>query len=221
VQRESYIGPWLPEPLLASDNQPDSSSDDAFGDDETLSVAFLVLLEKLTPVARAVFLLREVFDYEYVEIAGMLECEESACRQIFSRARKDLANDQKRFQPSPEAHHRILLSFMDAVTQGNLQRLTDLLSEDVVMWADGGGKVRGAATRPVHGPGPVATFLISSRRFVPEGGVTFDFAMVNTSQGIILRQAGKPFAVLTFETENDQIRAMRLVANPDKLGHVR
>ena len=99
VQRESYIGPWLPEPLV-TDNHVDSGAVDSGGDDETISMAFLVLLEKLTPLARAVFLLREVFDYEYAGIAEIVDRDEAACRQIFSRARKDLANDQRRFHPS-------------------------------------------------------------------------------------------------------------------------
>ena len=183
VQRETYIGPWLPEPLVGSDNHVDSGSVDEFDGEETISMAFLVLLEKLTPLARAVFLLREVFDYEYAGIAEIVDRDEAACRQIFSRARKDLANDQRRFQTSPAAHHRILLSFMQAASEGDMHGLTSVLSEDVVLWADGGGKVRGAATRPVHGRDAVATFLISSRRFVSEPQTSFDFATINASQG--------------------------------------
>lgn len=220
VRRETYVGPWLPEPLVGSANQVDSGSVDQFDDEESISVAFLVLLEKLTPLARAVFLLREVFDYEYAEIAGIVDRDEVACRQIFSRARRDLANDQRRFQPSAESHHRILSSFMQAASEGDMRRLTDVLSEDVVLWADGGGKVRGAATRPIYGQDAVATFLIASRRFVVEAETSFDFATVNASQGLILREAGKPIVVMSFVIEDDHIRMLHLVANPDKLTRV-
>src|SRR5712692_3189015 len=154
ARRESYVGPWLPEPLLTDNHTANGLVEDA----ESISMALLVLLETLTPLARAVFLLREVFDYDYREIGEIVDHDEAACRQIFSRARKELASQQRRYRPSAEAHRRILASFTRAVSQGDMEGLTATLSADVVLWADGGGKARGAATRPVHGRDAVAKF---------------------------------------------------------------
>jgi RNA polymerase sigma-70 factor (ECF subfamily) len=137
-----------------------------------------------------------------------------------SAARKDLANDRRRFQPSPAEHRRILLGFMQAASEGDMHLLTDVLSEDVVLWADGRGKVRGAATRAIHGRDAVAAFLISSRRFVSEPETRFDFATINGSQGLILRESDKPLVVMTFEIEDGRICVVRLLANPDKLTRV-
>ena len=194
MRREAYVGPWLPEPLRTDvASAPDAFNHvaDRVEDDDSISMAFLLLLERLTPVARAVFLLREVFDYEYKEIAEIVERDEAACRQIFSRARKELASGQRRFIAEPAAHERILRGFMQAVNRGDMDGLTELLSEDVELWADGGGKVRGAATRPIYGNEPVATFLIASRRFVAEGATSFEIASINGEPGIILREHGK------------------------------
>ena len=114
-------------------------------------MAFLVLLEQLTPLERAVFLLREVFVYEYAEIAAILDKDEAACRQLFSRARKHIAARRPRFAPDRAAHRQLLEQFMHAVSGGDMAGLIGMLAYDVTMWADGGGKARGAATRPLHG----------------------------------------------------------------------
>ena len=216
VCRETYIGPWLPEPLL-TDRYTAPEAAGHFDDPDSVSMAFLVLLENLTPVARAVFLLREVFDYEYAEIAQMVDRTEDACRQIFSRARKEIAGRQKRFSPSPEAHRRLLAGFMEAVGAGNLKGLTDLLTEDVALWTDGGGKVRGAATRPLHGRERVSAFLIASPRFIARQDISFDFPNVNGEPAIVLRERGRAVVVMTFEFDGGQIQCMRFIANPDKL----
>lgn len=218
VQRETYVGPWLPEPLVSLDDKQCAA--DKFEEEESISMAFLVLLEQLTPLARAVFLLREVFDYEYREIAEIVERDEAACRQIFSRAKKELAHGQRRFQPTAAEHQRMVSSFMHAANRGDRRGLTDLLTEDVGLWADGGGKVRGAATRPIHGRADVATFLISSRRFVDAADASFDLATVNAGPGVILREVGTPIVVMSFEFDDRQICGVRPVANPDKLRHV-
>jgi RNA polymerase sigma-70 factor (ECF subfamily) len=208
----------LPEPRVSAHGDLDSF--DKFEEEESISMAFLVLLEQLTPLARAVFLLREVFDYEYREIAEIVERDEAACRQIFSRSKKELARGQRRFQPSAAEHRRIVSSFMQAANHGDMRGLTALLTDDVGLWADGGGKVRGAATRPIHGRADVSKFVISSRRFVAAADTTFDLATVNAGPGVILRAAGKPIVVMSFDFENGQICGVRLVANPDKLRHV-
>src|SRR5690242_10864642 len=153
AQRESYLGPWLPEPLLTEDDtaSPNSQAEML----ESISMAFLVLLERLTPVERAVFLLREVFDYPYPEIAEIVGKEEVSCRQIFSRAKKFIASQHPRFTPSSKHHEQLLHQFLAAVEEGDLDGLTELLASDVTLQTDGGGKVRGAATHSLHGLEPV------------------------------------------------------------------
>jgi RNA polymerase sigma-70 factor, ECF subfamily len=223
VRRETYVGPWLPEPLRTDASVSPGASNhvaDEGWDEDSISMAFLVLLERLTPLARAVFLLREVFDYEYAEIAHIVERDEAACRQIFSRARKELARDQRRFKPSPETHERILRSFVHAVTDGDMQGLMDVLTDDVVVWADGGGRIRGAATRPLRGREAASTFLISSRRFAPEGAFTFELVTINAQPGVIMRVAGRPFLVINADIADDRISTVRLIATPDKLSGV-
>src|SRR5205085_8777005 len=163
AQRETYIGPWLPEPLL-TESDPYKAMTGSTIQHESISMAFLVLLEQLTPLERAVFLLREVFEYEYSEIAEIVGKEEAACRQLFSRAKKHIADHRPRFKPDPQAHRRLLDRFLSAVGLGDMDGLLRLLGDDVTMWADGGGKARGAATRPLHGAYAVARFVLASTR---------------------------------------------------------
>jgi RNA polymerase sigma-70 factor (ECF subfamily) len=218
AKRETYIGPWLPEPLVTS-GATTTPANQVMAQ-ESISMAFLVLLENLTPLERAVFLLREVFDYEYAEIAEIVGKEEAACRQLFSRAKKHLAEHRPRFKASPEAHQQMIARFMQAVSSGELEGLMNLLAEDVTLWADGGGKARGAATRPLHGREPVATLLLATTRLVQLESASFDFADINGEPGVILREQGKPLVVMTFEVGGGLIRALRFVANPDKLRRV-
>lgn len=232
VQRETYLGPWLPEPVLTADG---ASSEPSAGAamHETISLAFLVLLESLTPVERAVFLLREVFDYPYAEIAEIVGKEETACRQIFSRAKKHIAAHRPRFKPTPEQHREALARFVQAVGVGDLDGLTRMLSADVTMWADGGGKVRGAALRPLYGREPVARFILNSTR-LPTESYSIEFAEVNGEPAALLRtgtpaqtdvqatqaergREGKIFLVLAVGVEKQLINEIRLIANPDKL----
>jgi RNA polymerase sigma-70 factor (ECF subfamily) len=217
-QRETYIGPWLPEPILTETDERANPKHLAEMHD-SISFAFLVLLEELTPLERAVFLLREVFDYEYAEIAAILEKDAAACRQIFSRAKKHVAEGKPRFAPAPEAHRRLLSQFMQAAGEGDLQGLTTLLSEDVVMWADGGGKARGAAIHPLHGRNAVVQFMLASTRLLPAGAQT-EMAAVNGELAMIVRASGKAFLVLSITADDDQVREIRVVGNPDKLNWV-
>jgi RNA polymerase sigma-70 factor (ECF subfamily) len=170
-------------------------------------------------VERAVFLLREVFDYSYPEIAGIVEKEEAATRQIFHRAKKFLADERPRFTPSTARHQELLGSFMRAVQDGDLGGLTALLAEDVTMWADSGGRVRGAATRPLHGPYAVAQFMIGSLRFV-RGTLTAEITSANGEPALLLREDGKPLAVVSITFSDDEIRDIRVIGNPDKLKHL-
>ena len=217
VQRESYLGPWLPEPLLTEDDagSPGSQAEML----ESISMAFLVLLERLTPVERAVFLLREVFDYPYPEIAAIVGKEEVSCRQIFSRAKKFIASQRPRFTPSSEHHEQLLQQFMEAVEEGDLDGLTELLASDVTLWTDGGGKVRGAATRSLHGQEPVARFVIASQRFI-EAAFTAEITQVNGEPAIVLRVNGHPFSVVSITIAQQHIVDIRVIGNPEKLKHL-
>lgn len=217
VQRESYLGPWLPEPLLTEDD-PESPTSQAERL-ESISMAFLVLLERLTPVERAVFLLREVFDYPYADIAEIVGKDEVSCRQILSRAKKFIAGNRPRFTPSTEQHHQLLQQFLDAVEEGDLDGLTQLLTSDVTLSTDGGGKVRGAATRILHGPEAVARFMISSMRFI-QAPFTSEITEVNGEPALLLRMEGHPFSVVSVTLDQQHIVDIRVIANPDKLRHL-
>jgi RNA polymerase sigma-70 factor, ECF subfamily len=218
VQRESYLGPWLPEPLLTEDDpgSPISQAEML----ESISMAFLVLLERLTPVERAVFLLREVFDYSYPEIATIVGKEEVSCRQILSRAKKFIAAQRPRFTPSTEHHHQLLQQFLEAVEEGDLDGLTQLLASDVTLWTDGGGKVRGAATHSLHGPAAVARFMIAvSQRYI-QARFTTQITQVNGEPAILMRGDGHLFAVVSVTIVQQHIVDIRAIGNPDKLRHL-
>jgi RNA polymerase sigma-70 factor, ECF subfamily len=214
AKREEYLGPWLPEPILTDENPSTQVSIH-----ESISMAFLVLLESLTPVERAVFLLREVFGYEYAEIAIIIGKEEAACRQLLSRAKKYIAENRPRFQPSPEKHREILTRFLEAVGEGGLDGLMQLLTEDVTMWADGGGKVRGAAIHPLHGREAVARFVLASTRFAMTG-FRHELVEVNGELATIIRDGDKIVVVMFIEVDQDHVRTIRVIGNPDKLTRV-
>jgi RNA polymerase sigma-70 factor (ECF subfamily) len=213
-RRETYTGTWLPEPILTDNQTIDAGQRIELH--ESLSMGFLVLLEQLTPLERAVFLLRQVFDYEYVEIAEMIGNEEIACRQIFSRAKKHISENRPRFQASPEKHRELLEQFMTAVNRGELDGLLALLSDDVTLWADGGGKVRGAALHPVHGRDAVARFVIASS-YLATGPLEARIALVNEEPSLLLSMDGEIRFVVMINADETHIREIRVVANPDKL----
>lgn len=214
-QRESYVGTWLPEPILTAGDDLSAPVHQAELH-ESLSLAFLALLEQLTPSERAVFLLREVFDYDYTEIADIVGKEEAACRQMLSRARKHIADRRPRFKPTPEAHRQILDRFIQAAGTGELDGLMQLLSEDVVMWADGGGKARGAAIHPLYGREAVAKFVLASGRFSPEG-YCIERSEVNGEPAVMLRANGAVVVVLSITVDQGLVSEIRAIGNPDKL----
>lgn len=218
VRRETYIGPWLPEPLRTDPEGPFSPAQ-ANSLHESLSIAFLVLLENLSPLERAVFLLRSVFDYEYAEIAQILGKEETACRQLFSRANKHIANHRPRFKPTPEEHQRMLGRFLEAVGMGELDGLMQLLAADVTMWADGGGRARGAAIRPLLGREAVAKFVLASTR-LPDQAYYAEITEMNGEPAVVLRMGDQPLLVLFLEFENGKVVAIRAIGNPEKLKRV-
>ena len=222
-KREQYIGPWLPEPIITAGTSELAKVEERVDAYESISLAFLVLLEQLQPLERAVFLLREVFEYEYVEIATFLGKSEVACRQSFSRAKKHLGDHRPRFPASPDTQKQLLTGFMQAVQAGEMTPLMNLLAEDVTFWADGGGKVKGAATHQIAGRVAVARFILESspifRRSLPEDAQV-ELAEVNGQPALIIRAGAHALFVLTIEVEAQRIKTIRNIVNPDKLAHV-
>jgi RNA polymerase sigma-70 factor (ECF subfamily) len=212
ARREEYIGPWLPEPLI-SDRAEELAAHDEL--DESLSMAFLVLLESLNPVERAVFLLREVFDYDYEEISSIVRKSEANCRQIARRARQSVAARRPRFERSLEKEKMLTERFVEACMSGDMEGLLELLSEDVTLWSDGGGKVA-AAPYPIHGPEKVARFLVGVLRTVPPGFFAHP-ARVNGGPGAIGYVDDHPTGVVALDVAEGRIRRVRIVVNLDKL----
>src|SRR5258707_7272500 len=219
-KRELYVGPWLPEPILTEEVPEVVNPEKKVEREESISLAFLVLLEKLQPFERAVFLLREVFEYEFAEIAEMLEKSEAACRRSFSRAKQHLVDSRPRFAPAPEAHRHLLNSFLTAVQGGEMTPLTELLSEDVTVCVDGGGKVKQAALQPISGREAVTRFIQGSKRFWQ--GITHAVLEEDNGQTplVIHRDNGQVFSVLTMDFEQGQIATIRIMANPEKLSRI-
>jgi RNA polymerase sigma-70 factor (ECF subfamily) len=219
TRRENYVGPWLPEPIITGDGTSLLSPLRQITDRESISMAFLVLLESLSPLERAVFLLREVFDYEYAEIAQITGRNEAACRQLFSRAKKHIRDNRPRFPASPEAHAKMVGRFMEAFIAGDIDDLMSLLAEDVTVWSDSGGKVPGAARQPVQGRDKVARGIVGVLSRAPEG-TTIEVIEANGLPALLIRVKGQIVGVLTLEVEGNFIHAIRNIANPDKLAHL-
>lgn len=221
VQRESYLGPWLPEPIL-TEQAPDAS--EALDLSESISMAFLVLLESLSPTERAVFLLREVFNYSYAEVAKMVNKTEGNCRQMIRRARQHIEAGRPRYTVSPEAQQALTMQFTEACVSGDLASLMTMLADDVSLWSDGGGKAI-AATRPLHGPEKVAQFLMGIARKAPPNTTT-QFAHANGQPSIIIYIESQPTAVMTIEIgyakdgKTPVVTALRNILNPDKLHRI-
>jgi RNA polymerase sigma-70 factor (ECF subfamily) len=212
AQREEYVGPWLPEPLVS--NRAEEGAD-LIQLDESLSMAFLVLLESLNPVERAVFLLREVFDYEYEEISRIVGKSEANCRQIARRARQSVAAHRPRFERSPEQEERLTQRFVETCMSGDMEGLLELLSEDVALWSDGGGKVA-ASPYPIYGAERVARFLLGVLRTVPPGFFAHP-ARINGGPGVVGYVDDHPTGVVALDVAEGRIRGVSIVVNPDKL----
>ena len=219
VRRESYVGEWLPEPLV-DDSRSDPADHAEVAD--SLSFAFLVLLESLTPEQRAAFLLREVFDYPYAEIAAIIGTGEDNARQLVARARKHVDERRPRFEVSHQRREQLASSFLAAVGDGDLHALEELLADDVVLHGDGGGRVR-AIAHPVRGRAKVARMLLSWMRAAePFGGWAVRQVQVNGQPGAVASDVtGKLIAVVVLDIAADgHIAAVRSVVNPDKLRHL-
>jgi len=209
--RETYVGPWLPEPLLTS---PDASAEIDMAD--TVSTAMLVVLETLGPVERAVFLLREVFGYSHAEIADILERPEPTVRQIAHRAREHVQARRPRFDTDPRQRELATARFIAACSGGDLNAVMELLAPDVTVWSDGGGKVT-AARRPLHGPDHAARWFLGVLAKPESAGITMTPAVVNGELSVLLTVGGTPIGALTFDLAGDRFQNLRLQLNPDKL----
>jgi RNA polymerase sigma-70 factor (TIGR02957 family) len=218
VQREIYTGEWLPEPLLASaDDDPARKAEMA----DSLSLAFLVLLESLSPEQRAAFLLREVFDEPYDRIAEIVGTSEQNARQLAARARRHVDERRPRFEASREQREELATRFFAAAEEGDLQGLEELLAHDVVLRGDGGGKAP-AAARPVHGRAKVARVLITGLRTLARfDGVTIRREELNGQPGaLFLDREGRLISVAILDIAEGQIQGVSAIVNPDKLRHL-
>jgi RNA polymerase sigma-70 factor (ECF subfamily) len=216
VQRELYVGPWLPEPLV-TELRMDPRENTKLS--ESLSMAFLVLLESLSPTERAVFVLREVFNYEFSEIALMVEKSEANCRQILARARKSVDERRPRFSASPEDAEQLIQRFQQAVVTGDMGGLLDLLSRDVVLLSDGGGKAR-AVLRPIVGADPVSRLLVGATRKFGSKTQKLYTAAVNGLAGSVSFEGNRALRVIAFGIEGGRIHSLFIITNPDKLRHL-
>lgn len=217
VQRETYVGPWLPEPLV-TDHAPDPSEPVELA--ESLSMAFMLMLERLSPLERAVLLLHDVFDFQYAEIARMVDKSEANCRQALSRAKKRLGSPQPRFAVDPAEAQRLVEHYIQAASTGDLEGMLAVLADDVALYPDSGGKLPGAARRPIHGSDAVARLIASGRgRLVPVER-TIVPATINGQPGLVMYVSGHPFAALIFEIRDHRIQTVYGVGNPDKLQHI-
>lgn len=215
VKREEYIGPWLPEPLISS--APKLEDTAALSD--AVSMAFLVMLESLAPIERAVFLLRKVFDYDYADISQMVNKDEAACRQIVSRAQQRLHAEKARFHATREQQQKLTQRFLQACSTGDLDGLLALLAEDIVLQTDTGGAIPHAARKPVRGAKTVATYLLNILKVVP-AGLTWRIGEVNGQIGIFTYVDMKPFSVMSFHVVDDRIQNIFNLMNPEKLKHI-
>ncbi|MEM9652611.1 MAG: RNA polymerase sigma-70 factor [Actinomycetota bacterium] len=225
-RREAYVGPWLPEPIVRSEVGPAGPAPDPAEHAEladSLSIAFLTMLERLDPVERAAFLLREVFGHGYDEVAPMVDRSEVACRQIVHRAKERLGPDRPvRFDPGPQEERRLVDSFLTAAMTGDVDGLREVLAEDVIAWNDGGPERR-AARKPVIGVDRVTTFVINiaGRSERLGDAVSFHHARVNEAPGVVVEADGFVSLVLAFDIGPDGIRTFHTMLNPAKLAHVR
>jgi RNA polymerase sigma-70 factor (ECF subfamily) len=216
VRRETYTGSWLPEPLVSTDDDPATAVERS----DTLSMAFLLVLERLSPVERAVFLLREVFEYDYDEIARIVDKTPANCRQILTRARDRVRRSAPRFEPSRERRQELAQRFFAACRAGDLAGLESVLAQDVAFHGDGGGKVS-AIAKPVSGRLQVTRFLLGLMRQAEQQQVTLEPVLVNGQPGAKAVDAdGQVIAVLALQIVDGVIESVYNVLNPDKLRHL-
>lgn len=216
VQREQYIGSWLPEPIFSGDDRlaPLATIEQR----ESISLAFLVLLESLTPPERAVLILHDVFDYDYAEIANIIAKSEANCRQLLHRAHEHVATHRPRYHADPQEQQQIVSRFLRACQQGDVAALTQLLASSVTNWADGGGKAT-AALLPVSGQDKVMRLYLGLMKKAPPD-LQAQLADINGALAALIWWDGALRDVINFDIANGQITAIRAILNPDKLAHL-
>ena len=217
VRREQYVGQWLPEPLLA-DPAPDAAAHAETAD--SLSMAFLVLLESLTPVERAVFLLREVFGYEYGAIAKIVDRSEDNCRQLFVRARRHVDEGRPRFEASRQQRDELARRFFAAAEQGDTEGLVELLAADAVVYGDGGGKAP-SWPQPIYGRERVAKLMAGTVAQAKQLGGSLELTHVNGQPGVVFTDPdGLIAVVMSLDVADGVVQTIRSVINPEKLAHL-
>lgn len=218
VAREHYTGQWLPEPFLGDMTEAVDSPQDMLERADDISVAFLMLLERLSPEARAAFLLREVFDVDYGEVARMVGKAEPACRQLVNRAKKQLADERPRYRVTPDTHQRLLTQFAQAMTQGDFAALRSMLAEEAELIGDGGGKVL-AFPKPLQGGQRIAQLFFAAHRKLHDRQ-RVQLVRLNGEWGLLRFIDGVLESAQTYETDGERILRIRVQRNPDKLARI-
>lgn len=220
VQREQYVGQWLPEPILgdAPTGEDPAHQTELEAD---VSFAFFQVLERLSPLERAAFLLHDVFDFDFAAVAQTLDRSETSCRQLATRARRQLRDERPRYRVSPAVGERLRAAFMHAIGAGDIEALASTLAEDVAFYSDGGGKVA-AVPRPLHGAGQVARVMIGFASLYEPGEITVDSVWLNGQPGFVLRTSdGTLLQTISLAPGSDgRIAAVYVQRNPDKLRHL-
>lgn len=214
-RRESYVGPWLPEPVVG-DFEPDPG--EQIADAEQFSLAMLTALERLNPVERAVLILRDVFDLDYADIADIVDKSPANTRQLAVRARANVGDAGRRRPLDSVTESRLVTEYLAAVAADDVDRLARVFAADVVLWADGGGRVR-AARHPLHGATRVARHLVGVRAQSPPG-MKVTLGRANGDPALLAFAAGRCVAVIAFEVEDSQVIGVRAILNPEKLDHL-
>jgi RNA polymerase sigma-70 factor (ECF subfamily) len=216
AQREIYVGPWLPEPVVDAEGlSPDAATE--FADD--LSFALLLALDRLSPLERAAFLLHDVFDIQFAEVAQMIDRTEVACRQLATRARRAVREAHPAPPAPPDNHARLLSAFGEAVVSGDVSRLAGMLREDAIALTDGGGR-KTAALNPIKGADKIARFFVSLAAKNADRNVRIEPAVINGILGALIYIDGKVDHSVSMAIDGERIAAIYIVRNPDKLRHV-
>ena len=216
TQREIYVGPWLPEPVFDAESLAADAATELADD---LSFALLLALDRLSPLERAAFLLHDVFDRPFSEVAGMLDRTEAACRQLATRARRAVRDSRPASAAPPDHHARLLSAFSEAVASGDVSRLAALLRADAVAVTDGGGR-KTAALNPIMGADKVARFFIAIAAKNAGRDIRIEPTMINGTAGALLYMDGEVDHTMSMAIDGDRIAAIYIVRNPDKLRHV-
>ena len=211
-RKEEYVGPWLPEPVVTPADPVERA--------EAVSLAVLVVLETLTPLERAVFVLHEVFGYAHTEIAEIVGRTPAAVRQLAHRARDHVQARRPRFPADRQVQQEVTQRFIDAVVGGDLNALMEVLAPDVTLWADGGGKARAAGLHPLLGRDRIAPLIIGDRRRRPLQALGIRYRTINGDPSALLLSGDTTFAVIVLDVEGDQVTGIYAITNPDKLAHV-